>query len=135
MSAAWCWCVPMATSPGAPMRSLPMRPRSSIACAACCRRRRSRPSASLHNSISLHNNTGETGDGHAADQEGRPELTLLHELARAALLARLGAAGALDVGGAEAEVQAGCVAVRAGEAGARRLAQHGARRADPAPQP
>src|SRR5215813_4821654 len=117
MSAGWCWCVPTAMSPGVPIWSLMMRTRSLIACAGCCQLWGRRPSASLHNSISRHKNSGR-GDGHAADQDGRPELTLLRQPACAAFLARLGAAGALDVGGAEAQVQAGGVAVRAGEAGA-----------------
>src|SRR5215470_5752216 len=97
----------MATSPGARTRSLPTRARSSIAYAACCRRRGRRRSGLLHRQI-----VGvERKAGHAADDERRPELTLLRKSARAAFLTRLGAPGALDVGGAEAEVQAGSVAV------------------------
>ena len=56
-------------------------------------------------------------------------------LRRAEPVARLGAAGALDVAVAAAEVQAGGVAVRGCEEGARRLAQHGAGGPDRAPQP
>src|SRR5256885_16253422 len=120
----------MATSPGAPMRSPLMHTRSSIACAGCFRLRGRRPSASLHNEHRFRicyrvKNNGGRGDGHAADQEGRPELTLLRKLARAAFVARLGAAGALDVGGAEAEVQAGGVAGSRGGRGRRLLSLKG----------
>ena len=72
--------------------------------------------------------------GHAFDDEtGR--LPLLHPPPGIEPVARLGAAGALDVAVAAAEVQAGGVAVRRRQEGARRLAQHGAGGPDRTPQP
>ena len=61
--------------------------------------------------------------------------SLLWRAGAAELLARLGAAGARDVGLAEAEIQAGGVAVRGGEVGARPGRRVRPGRAGRAPQP
>ena len=118
-SGGWCWCGRMAMSPGAPMpsRATPA-PSSTGARRAADRARRRGRTLRLHRELRQSRRKERYVMKH--DPQHAPYLfrARAHEL-----FARLGAARAVDVGGAETEIQAGGVALRRRQARARRLAQ------------
>ena len=126
-----CWCGPMAMWPGGPMPSR-QTPRARDRPGA---RRRTDPGGGARTLRWPREVRQDSGRQERSRHETRPAVPLLFRARPAELFARLGAARAVDVAAAEAEIQAGGVAVRRRQARARPVRRLRAGRADRAAQP